>query len=170
LNSKQHSPPQVFFLTSKSINLWKNKIPLFVVVIPKSRFRNEYTMVATGFLNRPVHNPYAHPTALTVARAMAPADSYINSNRPPQNMACRSQLRNGSTKTCRRRGGRTKFRTEVVSNELLMGPDPSVSTGTAKSVKLSSIMQTNLKAKKRRLHTVVTTLFAPTNRGQCSLQ
>ena len=66
-------------------------------------------MVATSFSNRPVHNPYAHPTALTVARAMAPADSYINSNRPPQNMACRSQLRNGSTKTCRRRGGRTKF-------------------------------------------------------------
>jgi hypothetical protein len=32
-----------------------------------------------------------------VARAMAPVDSYINSNRPPQNMACRSQLRNGST-------------------------------------------------------------------------
>ena len=110
MNSKQQSPPPVLFLTSKSINLWKNKIPLFVVVIPKSRFRNEYTMVATGFSNRPIHNPYAHPTALTVARAMAPADSYINSNnRPPQNMACRSQLRNGSTKTCRRRGGRTKF-------------------------------------------------------------
>ncbi len=66
-------------------------------------------MVATSFSKRPIHNPYAHPTALTVARAMAPADSYINSNRPPQNMACRSQLRNGSTKTCRRRGGRTKF-------------------------------------------------------------
>jgi hypothetical protein len=61
--------------------------------------------------------------------------------------------------------------TEVVSNEPLMGPDPSVSTGTAKSAKLSiSIMQTNLKAEKRRFHTVVTTLFDPTNRGQYSLQ
>jgi hypothetical protein len=59
---------------------------------------------------------------------------------------------------------------EVVNNETLMGPDPSVSTGTAKSAKLSSIMQTNLKAKKRRLHTVVTTLFAWTNRGQRSLR
>jgi hypothetical protein len=60
--------------------------------------------------------------------------------------------------------------TEVVSNEPLMGPDPSVSTGTAKSANLNSIMQTNLKAKKRRFHTVVTTLFVPTNRGQCSLR
>jgi hypothetical protein len=60
--------------------------------------------------------------------------------------------------------------TEVVSNEALMGPDPSVSTGTEKSAKVSSIMQTTLKAKKRRFHTMVTTLFAPTNRGQCSLQ
>jgi hypothetical protein len=40
--------------------------------------------------------------------------------------------------------------TEVVSNESLMGPGPSVSTGTVKSVKLSSIMQqTDLKAKKK---------------------
>jgi hypothetical protein len=52
---------------------------------------------------------HAHPTALTVACAMAPADSYINSNRPPQDMACRSQLRNGPTKTCRWQGGRSKF-------------------------------------------------------------
>jgi hypothetical protein len=59
---------------------------------------------------------------------------------------------------------------EVVSNEPLMGPGPSVSTRTAKSVKISSIMHTDLKAKKRRFHTVVTTLFAPTNRGQCSLR
>jgi hypothetical protein len=59
---------------------------------------------------------------------------------------------------------------EVVSNEPLMGPGPSVSTGTAKSAKLNSIMQTNLKAKKRRFHTVVIALFAPTNRGQCSLR
>jgi hypothetical protein len=66
-------------------------------------------MVATSFSKRPIHNPYAHPTALTVACAMSPADSYINSNRTPPNMACRSQLCNGSTKTCRRRGGRTKF-------------------------------------------------------------
>jgi hypothetical protein len=56
--------------------------------------------------------------------------------------------------------------TEVISNEPLMGPGPSVSTGTAKSAKLNSIMQTTLKAKKRRFHTVVTTLFAQTNRGQ----
>jgi hypothetical protein len=67
-------------------------------------------MVAAGSLTRTVNNPYAHPTALAVARAMAPADSYINSNRPPPNMACRSQLRNGSIKACRRRGGRSKFR------------------------------------------------------------
>jgi hypothetical protein len=67
-------------------------------------------MVAANFSNRNVTNPYAHPTALAVARAMAPADSYINCNRPPQNMACRSQLRNGSIKACRRRGGRSKFR------------------------------------------------------------
>jgi hypothetical protein len=60
--------------------------------------------------------------------------------------------------------------TEVVSNKPLMGPGPSVSIGTAKSVKLSSKMQTDLKAKKRRFHTVVTPLFAPTNRGQCSLR
>jgi hypothetical protein len=40
---------------------------------------------------------------------MAPANSYIKSNRPPQNMACRSQLRNGSTKTFRQQGGRSKF-------------------------------------------------------------
>jgi hypothetical protein len=32
-----------------------------------------------------------------------------------------------------------------------MGPGPSVSTGTAKSAKLSSIMQTNLKAKKKKI-------------------
>jgi hypothetical protein len=51
-----------------------------------------------------------------------------------------------------------------------MGLGPSVSTGTAKSAKLNSIMQTNLKAKKRRFHTVVITLFALTNRGQCSLR
>jgi hypothetical protein len=53
--------------------------------------------------------------------------------------------------------------TEVVSNKPLMGPDPSVSTGTAKSAKLSSIMQTNLKAKKKipHHHTVVTTLICP---------
>jgi hypothetical protein len=46
-----------------------------------------------------------------------------------------------------------------------MGPGPSVGTGIEKSVKLSStgIKQTNLKAKKRRFHTVVTTLFAPAN-------
>ena len=67
-------------------------------------------MVATGFKTRTVYNPYDHATALTVAHAMAPADSYINSNRPPQNMACRSQLRNGSIKHCKRRGGRSKFR------------------------------------------------------------
>jgi hypothetical protein len=66
-------------------------------------------MVATGFSNRPVNNLYTHLTALTVARAMAPADSYINFNRPPQNRACRSQLRNGSTKTCRWRRGRSMF-------------------------------------------------------------
>jgi hypothetical protein len=66
-------------------------------------------MVAAGFSNRPVNNPYAHPTALTVARAMAPTDSYINCNRPTQNMACRSQFRNGSTKTCRRQGDRSNF-------------------------------------------------------------
>jgi hypothetical protein len=120
------SPLQVLFLTSKLINLWKNKIPLFVVVIPKSRFRHEYTMVPTSFLNRPVNNPYAHPTALTVARAMAPADSYINSNtRPPQNMACRSQLRNGSTKTCRRWGGRTKFSYRSRQQRTLDGSRPS---------------------------------------------
>jgi hypothetical protein len=40
------------------------------------------------------------------------------------------------------------LRMEVVSNEPLMGPDPSVSRGTAKSVKLSSIMQINLQEKK----------------------
>jgi hypothetical protein len=60
--------------------------------------------------------------------------------------------------------------TEVVSNEPLMGPGPSVITETAKSEKLSSIMQTDLKAKKRRFHTVVTALFSPTNQGQCSLR
>jgi hypothetical protein len=101
---------------------------------------------------------------------MAPADSYINSNRPPQNMACRSQLLNGSTKLVDDEVAGQSLATEVVSNKPLMGPDPSVSTGTAKSVKLSSIMQTNLKAKKRRFHTVVTTLFARTYQGQCSLQ
>ena len=68
-------------------------------------------MVASGFLARRVNNPYVHPTALTVACALALADSYINSNRPPlNNMACQSQLRNGSIKACRRRGGRSKFR------------------------------------------------------------
>ena len=68
-------------------------------------------MVASSFSTRRVINPYAHPTALTVARALAPADSYINSNRPPViNMACQSNLRNGSIKSCKRRGGRSKFR------------------------------------------------------------
>ena len=62
------------------------------------------------------------------------------------------------------------LRMEVVSNEPLIGPDPSVSTGTAKSVKLSSMLQINLQAKKRTFLTVVTTLFAQTNRGQCSLR
>jgi hypothetical protein len=95
--------------TSKWINLRNNKIPHFVVVIPEEGFREKYTMVATGFSTRTINNPYAHPTAQAVARAMAPADSYINSNIPPQNMAIRSQLRNGSIKACRRRGGRSKF-------------------------------------------------------------
>ena len=67
-------------------------------------------MVASGFSTRRVNNPYAQPTAAAVARALAPEDSYINSNRPPLNMACRSQLRNGSIKACKRRGSRSKFR------------------------------------------------------------
>jgi hypothetical protein len=96
--------------TTFSHNLRNNKIPLLLSSSPKQGFRDEYTMVATGFSTRIVNNPYAHPTALAVARAMASPDSYINSNRLPQNMACRSQLRNGSIKHCKRRGGRSKFR------------------------------------------------------------
>jgi hypothetical protein len=65
---------------------------------------------------------------------MAPADSYINSNRPPQNMACRSQLLNGSTKLVDDEVAGQSLATEVVSDKPLMGPDPSVSTGTAKSL------------------------------------
>jgi hypothetical protein len=140
LNSKLHSPPQVLFLTSKPINLWKNKIPLFVVVIPKSRFRNEYAMVATSFSKRPIHNPYTHPTALTVARAMAPADSYIIPIDHLKTWLVDHNFVMDRLKLVDDEAVGQSLATEVVSNEPLMGPDPSVSTGTAKSAKLNSIM------------------------------
>jgi hypothetical protein len=93
-------------------------------------------MFANGFLNAPLYNPYAHPNMLTVARAMAPTYSYINSNRPPQNMACRSQLCNETPKFVGNEAVSQSLGTVIItSNEPSVGPNPSVSTGTAKSVK-----------------------------------
>jgi hypothetical protein len=85
---------------------------------------------------------------------MAPADSYSNSNRPPQNMAVDHNFVMDQPKLVDDEAVGQRLATKVVSNKPLMGPGPSVSTGTAKSVKLSSLMQTDLKAKKRRFHTV----------------
>jgi hypothetical protein len=161
LNSKQQSPPQVSFCTSKLINLPNNKIPIFVVIIPEIGFRYKYTMVATGFLTRIVNNPYAHTTALTVARALASADSYINSNRPPQNMACRSQLRNGSIETRRQRGGQSKFRYGSHQQQTIDGSWPFSQYRDCKICKVKQYNASKSKSKKKRFHTGVITLFAP---------
>jgi hypothetical protein len=170
LNSKLYSPLQVLFLTSKSIKLWKDRISLLVAVIPKSRFRNEYTMVATGFSKRPIHNPpYTHPTAVMVARAMAPADSYINSNRPPQNMACRSQLRNGSTKTCRRRGGWTKFSYGSHQQRTLDGSGPFSQYRDCKICKVKQYNADKSESQKKKIPHRGHHPISRTNRGQCSL-
>ena len=101
MNSKTPSHPQVDFVTSKAIKLNNNKIPPFIVVIPKVGLRDLYKRFSANFSNRVIINPYAHPTALTVACALAPEDSYINSTRAPLNMGCRLQVQNGLTKTCR---------------------------------------------------------------------
>jgi hypothetical protein len=81
-------------------------------------------MVSANITNGVILNPYAHPTALAVARASAPEDSFVNSNRPPFIMGCQSQVRNGSTKTCRRRGGRSKFSYRNQSQRTLDGSRP----------------------------------------------
>jgi hypothetical protein len=108
-------------------------------------------MVATSFSKRPIHNSYAHPTALTVARAMAPADSYINSNRPPQNMACRSQLLNGSTKTCRRQGGRAKFSYKSRQQRTLDGSRPFSQYGDCKICKVKEYNADKSESQKKKI-------------------
>jgi hypothetical protein len=126
-------------------------------------------MVATGFSNRPINNPYAHPNALT---ELAQWLQHIATLIPIDHLKTWLVDHNfvmDQPKLVDNEAVGQSLTTEVVINELLMGPGPSVSTGTEQSVKLGSRMQTNLKAKKRRCHTVVTTLFSPTNQGQCSL-
>jgi hypothetical protein len=108
-------------------------------------------MVAAGSSNRGLINPYASPTTLALARAMAPADSYLNNNRPPQNMACRSQLRNGSTKTCRRRGGRSKFRYGSHSQRTLDGSRPFSQFRDCKICKVKQYNRDKSESEKKKI-------------------
>ncbi len=124
-------------------------------------------MVATGFLTRTVNNPYAHPTTLAVARAMASPDSYINSNIPPLNMACRSQLRNGSIKACRRRGGRSKFGYGSHQNRTVDGSRPFSQFRNCKICKVKQYNTNKSESQKKKIPHRGHHPLCPEKSGQC---
>jgi hypothetical protein len=83
-------------------------------------------------------------------------------------MACRSQLRNGSTKPCRRRGGRLKFTYGSRQQRTLDGSRPSSQYRDCKICKVKQYNADKSESQKKKIpHRGL--FDAPANRGQCSI-